>query len=152
MTEDKDDRCDDRSDIEEFIKENRDILENLIRREKEEVEDLYIRGKDRVRNHVERTKHESKDSMRQVVNAVMDPDIQAHFMNAGFDFILGINALMRAMPQPRFMKESEFEEEVTTPKKRHSPESIEIETPEEESSSKTTLLSRMKSTNVKGKE
>lgn len=164
MAEDKDDRYDTRSDIEDFIKENREILEDLIRREKEDAENIFNRGKDRAREHVEKTKRESQNSMKQAVNAIMDPEIQGHFMSAGFDFILGVNALMRAMPQPKFMRESEFEdsedledmeEEVPTPKKRASPKSIKIETPEDVPLSppkKTTTRSRKKSATAKGKE
>lgn len=81
--------------------------------------------------------------MRQVINAIMDPEIQGHFMSSGFDFILGVNALMRAMPQPKFMRESESKEaedieevvqdveKAPTPKKKTSPKSIKIETPED---------------------
>lgn len=164
MTEDKDDRYDTGSDIGNFIKENKEILEEMIRREKEDVEGIYNRGKDRARERIERTKRESQNSMRQAVNAIMDPEIQGHFMSAGFDFIMGVNALMRAMPQPKFMRESEFEdaevpeeveEEAPIPKKRTSPKSIKIETPEDVSPSppkKTTTRSRKKPATTKSKE
>lgn len=125
MTKDKDDKSDTKSDIEDFIRENREILENLIRREKEEAEQIFDRVNDRARSHVEKTKRESQKSIKQVFDAITDPEIQGHFMSSGFDFVLGINALMRAMPQPKFMRDDESEEvkdvevEVPTPKEEN---------------------------------
>lgn len=158
MTGDKENRYDINSDIGKFIEENLDILEDMIRREKDATENIYARGKERVRNHVEKTKRESQDSIRQIVDAMMDPEIQGHFMSSGFEFILGINALMRAMPQPEFMKgsksEEEEEEEVAPkPKKSSSPRSIKIETPEEvPPPKKTTTRSKKKPATVKSEE
>ncbi len=153
MTGDKDDRYDNRSDIEDFIKENREILEDIIRREKEATENIYYRGKERALNHVEKTKRESQQSMKQVVNAFMDPEIQGHFMSSAFDFVLGVNSLIRAMPG--FLRETESEEpevEVPKPKKSSPPRSIKIETPEDTPPKKTATRSRKKPVTVKSEE
>lgn len=136
MTE-EDDRYSKRSEMIEFIEENREILEDLIRREKREAERVHRKNKDKVRKKVNRAKRETKASMRQTFDALTDPDIQVHFMTAGFEFITGLNALIREMPQP-FADYDEYDEEdydedgEENKKSKRSPRSIEITAPEED--------------------
>lgn len=96
-----------RSELENFVRDNMETLEELIRKEKEAAEDTYKRGKDRVRERVDRTKRETKNSARQTFNAFTDPKVQGHFMNAGFELIMGINSLVRSMPRPQFLRDEE---------------------------------------------
>lgn len=138
MTE-EDGRYSKRSEMMEFIEENREILEDLIRREKREAERVHRKNKDKVREKVNRAKRDTKTSMRQTFDALTDPDIQVHFMTAGFEFMTGLNALIREMPQP-FMDYDEYDDghdeeedhDEESKKSKRSPRSIEITAPEED--------------------
>ena len=136
MTE-EDGRYSKRSEMMDFIEENREIIEDLVRREKREAERIYYKSKDRVRNKARRVKRETKTSMSQAFDAFTDPDIQAHFMTAGFEFLTGINSLIRGMPQP-FRNDDEYDDEDYEEdydedgQDKRSSRSIEIRIPEED--------------------
>lgn len=130
-------------ELENFVRDNMEALEELIRKEKESAEYTYRRSKDRVRNRVDKTKRDARSSARQTFGAFMDPKVQEHFMTAGFEFIMGVNNLIRALPHTPFEEndyrddyyydDDEEEEEVyQKPKKRSSPRSIEIIASEDE--------------------
>lgn len=99
-----------RSELENFVRDNMETLEELIKREKEAAEDTYRRGRDRVRERVDRTTRDAKSSARQTFNAFTDPKVQGHFMNAGFELIMGINSLIRSMPKPPFVRDDDYDE------------------------------------------
>ena len=44
--------------------------------------------------------------MKETLLFVTNPEMQSHFMTAGFQFMMGINAAIRALPLPEFVKES----------------------------------------------
>lgn len=128
-----------KSELEDFVRDNLETLEELIRKEKDAAEETYRRGKDRVRERVDRTKRDARSSARQTFGAFMDPRVQGHFMNAGFEFIMGVNSLIRSLPRTPFEEDDYYddyyydeEEDYRRPRKRSSPRSIEIKTPEDE--------------------
>lgn len=154
MTGDEEKRSSE-SELEDFVRENLETLEELIRKEKEAAEETYRKSKDRVRDRVDRTKQDARYSARQAFDAFTDPRVQGHFMNAGFELIMGINSLMRSMPRPPFARDEDYgdyddyeDEEYYRPRRpasrrpndyddyrgarRPAPRSIKIRTPEDD--------------------
>ncbi len=140
MVEDgKEDRDSSRSEMEDFFNENREFIEALIEKEKKAAEEAFEKKMDGARQHADRTKRNAEDAFRQIYKTAMDPEIQRHFMKAGFEIIMGINAAMRSMPVPDFMKEEmaepeeKAEPEEAKPKRRPKAQSkaITIDAPEE---------------------
>jgi ElaB/YqjD/DUF883 family membrane-anchored ribosome-binding protein len=135
------------SELEKFVRDNLETLEELIRREKESAEETFNKGKDKVRDRVDRTKQEAKSSAKQTFDAFTDPKVQGHFMNAGFEFVMGINSLIRSMPRPPFMRDEDDyrneyeyrreyerrppEDDYREAEQRPTPKSIKIRTPED---------------------
>ncbi|MDR3075206.1 MAG: hypothetical protein LBU30_04120 [Candidatus Methanoplasma sp.] len=96
---DKDRKCTD-PDLERFFKENRDMVERLFREEKDLLKNVFEEEKARAEELLEEQKKRAKDATQGVVNMLTDPDVQRHFTAMGIEFMMGINALMKAAPIP----------------------------------------------------
>ena len=72
--------CD--TDIEQFVKENREKIEEILSRSE----------KDPGRKAEER--------MKKVFAAFMSPEVQKHFLKAGLEALSGIEAIIRNVPVP----------------------------------------------------
>lgn len=106
MVEDgKEDKSGSRSDMEDFFYKNREFIEALIEKERKAAESMYEEKIDSARQHADKAKRGAEDTVRQLYKVAMDPEIQGHFMTAGFEMMMGINAALRAMPVPDFIKE-----------------------------------------------
>lgn len=100
MTEEKGYSEDFESELEEFVKENREMLEKLLEKTRgDECSEKIHGAKDKAK-----TKAEEK--MKEVVYFATNPEMHSHFMAAGFQFMMGVNAAIKAMPLPDFVKES----------------------------------------------
>lgn len=88
------------SEIESFVKENREMLERMMRQEKEMANRFYQSGASRA----EELKSRAEEKTIEFIAAVTDPEIHRHFMLAGFEFLMGVNAMMKAMPMPEVVR------------------------------------------------
>ncbi|MGE0015659.1 MAG: hypothetical protein AB7S83_05735 [Candidatus Methanomethylophilaceae archaeon] len=135
----KEDRSSSRSEMEDFFNENRGFIEALIEKERKAAEDAFEKKMDDARQHADRAKKSAEDAVRQIYKVAMDPVIQGHFMTAGFEIMMGINAALRSMPVPDFIKEDTDAKEEKAgpeeakPKRRPKAQSkaIPIDVPEE---------------------
>jgi hypothetical protein len=135
----KEDRGSSMSEMENFFNENREFIEALIEKERKAAEDAFEKKKDSARQHADKAKKNAEDAVRQIYKIAMDPEIQGHFMTAGFEIMMGINAAIRSMPVPDFIKEEteakaeKAEPEEAKPKRRPKAQSkaIAIDAPEE---------------------
>lgn len=104
-------------ELEKFLKENREMLERLFKEESEMMEKFLKEGTDSFRETFDRErrkaeefaggkKEDVKEKAEEVFNAFTDPEVQKHFMVMGMEFMMGMNALVRAMPFPDFVKEA----------------------------------------------
>lgn len=87
-------------ELESFVKENREMLERMMRQEKEMASRFYQSGASRA----EELKSRAEEKTIELIAAVTDPEIHRHFMMAGFEFLMGVNAMMKAMPMPEVVK------------------------------------------------
>ena len=88
------------SELESFVRENREMLERLLRQEKEMADRFYQSGASRA----EELKSRAEEKTIEFIAAVTDPEIHRHFMMAGFEFLMGVNAMMKAMPMPEVIR------------------------------------------------
>jgi hypothetical protein len=98
-------------DLERFLKENKEMIERLLKEEKEMMQKLFKEEKEffggtfdeerkKAEEFAQKQKDKAKDTAQEMFNAFTDPDVQRHFMAMGMEFMMGMNALMRAMPFP----------------------------------------------------
>jgi len=115
MTEDrtgKEDFTD--SELESFIRENREILSKLLRQEKDLASRLYnreaqkaeeLKGKaEEFKGKAEEFKGKAEEKTIEFIAAVTDPEIHKHFMMAGFEFLMGMSAMVKALPMPEMIR------------------------------------------------
>ena len=104
-------------ELEKFLKENKEMLERLFSEEKEMMEKFIKEGKgsfketfdsecEKADEFAKQKKEKAKEKAEEVFNAFTDPDVQRHFMKMGMEFMMGMNALIKAMPFPDFVKEA----------------------------------------------
>ena len=46
-----------------------------------------------------------KQSMKDVASAFLEPEVQRHFVNMGLEMMMGVSALINAMPKPKVVEE-----------------------------------------------
>lgn len=88
------------SELERFVRENREMLERLLLQEKEMADRFYQSEVSRA----EELKSRAEEKTIEFIAAVTDPEIHRHFMMAGFEFLMGVNAMMKAMPMPEVIR------------------------------------------------
>lgn len=84
------------SELEDFIRENREILERLLRQEKDRAGRIYNKETQKA----EELKGKAEEKTAEFIAAVTDPEIHKHFMRAGFEILMGAGAMLKAMPMP----------------------------------------------------
>ncbi|MDR0309931.1 MAG: hypothetical protein LBH88_04160 [Candidatus Methanoplasma sp.] len=103
-------------DLEKFFRENREMIDRLFKEEKERMEKLFKEEKESFKNafdeqraraeeFAEKKKAKAKETAQEAFNAFTDPEVQRHFMAMGMEFMMAMNALMRAMPFPDTFKD-----------------------------------------------
>jgi hypothetical protein len=104
-------------ELEKFLKENKEMLERLFSEEKEMMEKFFKEGKSsfketfnkecgKAEDFAKEKKDKAKEKAEDVFNAFTDPEVQKHFMVMGMEFMMGMSALIKAMPFPDFMKDA----------------------------------------------
>ena len=73
-------------DIEQFVKENREKIEEILKAQKEK-------------------NTETEETLKGVFATLMKPEIQRHFLRAGIEVLSGIEAMLRNVPMSDEMKE-----------------------------------------------
>ncbi|MCL2147981.1 MAG: hypothetical protein FWH47_01395 [Methanomassiliicoccaceae archaeon] len=103
-------------ELEKFIGENKEMLERLFRSEmvmmrrlfkgeKDLFEEAFRDERKRVEEFADRQKDKAKEAAQGMFNAFTDPEVQRHFMAMGMEFMMGMGALMSAMPLPDCFKD-----------------------------------------------
>ena len=94
-------------DIERFVKENRELVERMMRVRRDNIQTASELGKDAIissRKAAEFVRTRSEDLARAAYGMVSDPTVQGHFIRAGMEFMAGLTALAKVAPVPDFMK------------------------------------------------
>ncbi len=103
-------------ELEKFLRENKEMMSRLFSEEKEMMERFFKEEKEhfrgafdeemkRAEEFADRKKEKAKEAAKTMFDAFADPEVQKHFMAMGMEFMLGMNALMKAMPVPDCMKD-----------------------------------------------
>ncbi|MCL2509491.1 MAG: hypothetical protein FWF07_00220 [Methanomassiliicoccaceae archaeon] len=103
-------------ELERFLRENKEMVMRLFKEEKDMMENLFkeekgmFRGacdeeKARAEEFAEKGKDKAKEKAQEVFNAFTDPEVQKHFMAMGLEFMMGMSALVSAMPFPDGVKD-----------------------------------------------
>lgn len=89
-------------ELEKFFNENREFIERILKEEKKQA-------KSRVISEIKKAEHQkdkAKENVEGFIEAFTDPEVQKHFMMAGFELLLGVTALVKATPMPEVFKEA----------------------------------------------
>ncbi|MDR1954857.1 MAG: hypothetical protein LBP82_02760 [Candidatus Methanoplasma sp.] len=142
--------------IERLFKEEKDRMERLFREEKESFKSAFDEERSRIEELAKEQKKKAKETAQGAFDAFTDPEVQKHFAAMGMEFMMGMNALMKAMPCPdcfRDMADKAEEakksasENFSKDSDRKAPEKVEIKsTPRKTSSSKARSSSAKKKT------
>jgi len=103
-------------ELEKFFKENKEMMkrlfeeertiaERLLREEKERFKRTFEEEQAKAEKYAEEEKKKAKDTAQGIFNAFTDPEVQRHFMVMGMEFMMGMDALFRAMPFPDSIKD-----------------------------------------------
>lgn len=92
-------------ELEQFIRENRDMIERLLKEEKTLFKEFFNEEKASIEEIAEEQKKKAREAAQGVFNMFTDPEVQKHFMTMGMEFMMGMNALMRAAPMPDIVKD-----------------------------------------------
>lgn len=79
--------------FEEFVLEN-----------EERIMEILMEGKSQITTKIEAKKTEGKEFVKGMIEAMMNRDVQEHFMSMGIEFIMGVSAFIKAMPLPEEFK------------------------------------------------
>jgi len=88
--------CDDKEiDIEEFVKKNREKIEEILKQREGSFRDRF-----------EPKKEKAEDAMRSLLALLFNPDVQKHFIKAGVEVLSGIGEIIKNAPMPEEMKQN----------------------------------------------
>lgn len=115
-------------EVERFVRENKEMVERLLKEEREKAKEVYEKGtasaeefisyhgekakevynteKALLTDFAEYQKKKAQEAVGGVIAMVNDPDVQKHFMYAGLELMMAIDALIKAAPLPDFMREA----------------------------------------------
>lgn len=91
-------------ELRSFVRENMEILESLIRQEKDMAKALYQAEKSKAEDKIGELRKSAEEKTFEFIAAVTNPEMQRHFMVAGFEILMGLNAFVQAMPKPDFLE------------------------------------------------
>ena len=95
-------------EIDEFVRENRALIEKMMERWKDETEDVAGAGRKAAHDaydEAERTKGRIEEAAKQTYDMFMDPEVQKHFIAMGMELLAGISAMISKAPIPDRFKE-----------------------------------------------
>ncbi len=76
---------------------------------KEKTETIMGEVKDFIKEEKEAYKDDDlglKKSLKEIVGALTDKEVQKHFVRMGMEFAMGLSALVDAMPKPEFVEKT----------------------------------------------
>lgn len=101
-------------EIRRFVQENKEMIEELMELEKSSIRRFAIEERKIAKQAVEETKRVAKDgadkaeeTAKGIYKAIMDPEVQAHFVNMGLEFFMGMSTLLSKVPVPECVKDVE---------------------------------------------
>ncbi len=104
--------------VEKFILEHREDIEKLLKRschdegagdgssDGDEHHNHVGEGIDYLKGVSDQNRKKVEDTAQTVISTLMDQDFQKHMASAGFEFIMAVDALMKAAPMPDFVREA----------------------------------------------
>jgi hypothetical protein len=96
-------------EINEFVRENRALIEKMMERSKDDAADLADAGRKAAHEALDeagRARDKMEDAARQTYNMLMDPEVQRHFIAMGMELLAGVSAMIAKAPIPDKFKES----------------------------------------------
>ncbi|MDR3206648.1 MAG: hypothetical protein LBT41_06130 [Candidatus Methanoplasma sp.] len=105
MTEDKEGGRYSDPDLERFFRENRRMVERIIREEKEILFETVKAEKKKAEDEIDKQSERVKGFAVDAFAAINDPEVQRHFTAVGIEFLMGLNALIQAAPIPDHVKD-----------------------------------------------
>lgn len=82
----------------EKIKEEN--FEEFVLQNEERIMEILMAGRSKAESRITAEKEKGKAFVKGVVEAITDREVTEHFMSMGIEFMLGIGALVKAMPWP----------------------------------------------------
>ena len=99
-------------EIQSFVSENKALIEKMMEVQKENLKKASEINKQLAEEAFKNTKdateyarEKSEEFFKTAYEAVINPDVQRHFMNASMEFFAGLSALIDAAPIPDYVKE-----------------------------------------------
>jgi len=87
--------CDEKVDIEDFVKKNMGEIELILKAQKESFKE-----------QANTQKEKAEDTLKGVLSLILDPEIQRHFVKAGMEVLSGIEEILKKAPMPDKVKET----------------------------------------------
>ena len=83
----------------EFINANKERMQALMGEDEGVKSYLKMTAKN-TKAKIEKVEDKTEDTVKRIFNAFFSEDVQKHMIGAGVEFVLGLNALAKAMPVP----------------------------------------------------
>jgi len=74
-------------ELKRFFEENKEMIEKLLSEEKEFISEFHSSKREKVRSHA-----------KDILESFNDPKVQRHMRRCGAEFLMGMAALLNAMP------------------------------------------------------
>lgn len=91
-------------DLAEFVLANEEKILEILKAKEAEAESEVEDELNKVESKIKEEKEKGKALVKGVVEAITDREVTEHFMSMGIEFMLGIGALVKALPWPEEMK------------------------------------------------
>lgn len=79
-------------------------FEEFVLQNEERIMEILMAGKSNVESKIGAEKEKGKAFVKGMVEAITNPEVTEHFMSMGIELLLGIGALVKAMPWPEEMQ------------------------------------------------
>lgn len=79
-------------------------IEDFVLKNEERILEILKEKESKARNKISEEKEKGKAFVKGMVEAVTNKEVTEHFMSMGIEFVLGMGALIKAMPWPEEMK------------------------------------------------
>ncbi|MDR3283084.1 MAG: hypothetical protein LBS92_05710 [Candidatus Methanoplasma sp.] len=92
-------------DLEKFFRDNRRMVERIIKEEKEILLETAKAEKAKAEECAKEQSERVRGVAADVFAIINDPEVQKHFTAVGIELLLGMNALLQASPIPDNLKD-----------------------------------------------
>lgn len=93
--------ADEKAAAEERAAERIEEVEEKTESIREEAKEFFESQKGYSKEQVEKV----KNSMKDLASAFLSPEVQRHFVNMGIEMMMGVSALIEAVPKPKIVEE-----------------------------------------------